>query len=417
MTPLVFAGLVLSLGAAPAHAQWRVRGTAPFEDIDGAIVVQARIHAGPRDTSGALVVDTGAGYLALDHAVAWRLALEDSPGAHGLSFDQGRVDSVSLGGTPIDAVGLVVGIDADVIHRATGRSVLGLLGEAPLDHRAIAIDYANDTLTVLEYEGDQPRSLHGTQLLVQQLHMSKRTASVPFELLGDGKVVVRGRVGDGSSATGEIQHWIVDTGATKTALFQPALRDRSGWRNWPSIRGLTAPTLVGTAEATIVTAPSLELETGAGVGLSVRDLDAAVIGGELPQLLGTATGRTIAGLIGYTFLRRFRVVIDYPGRMLLLDPEVRRDPGRPFEYSQIGIQLEWSTRGPVVSGVIHGSSAARAGIRVGDRIIAVDELSGAGTPLFDLTRALEGPPGTRVRLTVGRGAHLRTVRLMRRRLL
>jgi len=51
---------------------------------------------------------------------------------------------------------------------------------------------------------------------------------------------------------------------------------------------------------------------------SIRDLDLAV--GEFLEMLGQAVGRRLDGIVGYNFLRNFRVAIDYPNETLSLFP-------------------------------------------------------------------------------------------------
>ena len=52
-------------------------------------------------------------------------------------------------------------------------------------------------------------------------------------------------------------------------------------------------------------------------------MDAAVIGGDLPGLLEAAVREPVDGLLGYSFLKHFRVAMDYPRGAALAGP----DPG------------------------------------------------------------------------------------------
>jgi serine protease Do len=66
------------------------------------------------------------------------------------------------------------------------------------------------------------------------------------------------------------------------------------------------------------------------------------------------------------------------------------------------------TRGAFVDNVVQGSPAARAGLRKGDVIVAVDD-QGVGNPQ-ELTRRIAGtPPGTRVRVGVVRDGARQTI--------
>ena len=164
---------------------------------------------------------------------------------------------------------------------------------------------------------------------------------------------------------------------------------------------------------------ALELRTAArstSRPLQLSGIDAAVIRSDLQQVLGSVTGETIHGLLGYSVLRRYRVVFDYPRRVLWLDPIPGYKDERPYEYSQVGIQLERAGEQVRVTAVALESPAAEAGIQRGDEIVTIDGAPGEGD-LGELARKLEGPPGSTVRLVVRQGAVERTHLLKRRRLL
>jgi C-terminal processing protease CtpA/Prc len=128
-------------------------------------------------------------------------------------------------------------------------------------------------------------------------------------------------------------------------------------------------------------------------------------------------GTPVDGLLGYSFLRRYRVGIDYPRRVLWLDPLPEPWDDRPYEYSQVGLQLERRGAAIQVVGVANGSPAALAEIMIGDTLVAIDGTSAKQADLAMLTRRLEGPPGTGVSLLMRHGGEVRSYSLVRRRLL
>ena len=81
------------------------------------------------------------------------------------------------------------------------------------------------------------------------------------------------------------------------------------------------------------------------------------------------------------------------------------DTGR---YSGVGVDLATSaprsgaTATTAVTSVVPGSPAARAEVRTGDVVIAVDDVAMTGLPLADVLSALRGDAGTRVTLTLAR---------------
>ena len=109
--------------------------------------------------------------------------------------------------------------------------------------------------------------------------------------------------------------------------------------------------------------------------------------------------------------------IDYPRRVLWLDPLPEPWDDRPYEYSQVGLQLERRGAAIQVVGVANGSPAALAEIMIGDTLVAIDGTSAKQADLAMLTRRLEGPPGTGVSLLMRHGGEVRSYSLVRRRLL
>lgn len=412
-----------------------------FENLEGMILFGMKLTGmSDRDTSGLFVFDTGAGYLALDLPLARHLGLADSldrPAAVDLA--PRPLPRLQLGDWTIHQVQPVLTVDAEVVRRVTDRPVLGLIGHAPLRDHAIWIDYQRGLAALVPVDSkitqdserlDDPtvgtRSAEGLKRSRERMNplLSPRARAVPFRLAGDGKIVVRGRVSDpqppSRSAPLEL---IVDTGATKSVLFEDALagavRHAERWR---TLRGLLAPTLIGSAEARVAMIPEVEIESVAAEGragppLRLRNVDTGVIKSELSGVLSRVTRTRIHGLIGYSFLRHFRVVIDYPERILWLDPIPGGRDDRRFEYSHVGLQLERAEGGARIAAVARGSPAERAGIVPGDHLVALDGRPAAALDLIALARAMEGPPGSAVTLVTRRGAVERTHRLVRRRLL
>src|SRR5205814_1860517 len=122
-------------------------------------------------------------------------------------------------------------------------------------------------------------------------------------------------------------------------------------------------------------------------------VDCAVITTPLADALSSAVGDTVVGLLGYSFFKQDRVAIDYPNRTLWLDPAPASPDEHPFEYSHVGIQLERDGDRVRVLGVAGGSPADRAGIVVGDTLMAVGARAAHAEDLIPLSDLLEGPPG------------------------
>lgn len=210
---------------------------------------------------------------------------------------------------------------------------------------------------------------------------------------------------------------MVDTGATKCVLFADVLASRVLRADaWPALRGLSAPTLIGAAEARIARIPSIELEADGGP-LRLEGVDAGVITSALGEVLSRVTHETIHGLIGYSFLKRFRVVVDYPDGVMWLDPIPDFRDDHPFEYCHVGLQLERQAGAVIVTGVATDSPSAQAGIARGDEVTAIDGVAARTLDLVTLTRRMEGEPGRTLTLVIRRGSVDHVYKLARRRLL
>lgn len=83
------------------------------------------------------------------------------------------------------------------------------------------------------------------------------------------------------------------------------------------------------------------------------------------------------------------------------------------EFGGIGIELGLTDGYFTVIAPMNGTPAARAGLRAGDRIVAVDGDSLKGEKLIDVVQRLRGEPGTEVALEIRRADERTTVTLER----
>jgi len=414
-----------------------------FESLEGAILVRAKlVVASGRDTSGVFVLDTGAGFLALDLGLARLLGIADSvPAVAAVDLAARPLARLELGGLQMDQVSPVLTVDAGVIRRVTGRPVLGLLGQALFRDRVVVLDYLEGTLVILPPEptpasptpasptpasptpasptpaSPTPASPTPASPTPVGLALSVTAVAVPFRLAGDGKALVSAWVTSRPGRPAGKLTLIVDTGATKSVFFRAALDRRlPRWTTWPALRGLGAPTLTGDEDAELVRVPGIELRAPGGA-VTRCGVDAAVFGGDLGEVLANDVGESVDGLLGYSFLKHYRIALDFPRGLLWLDPS-RGDVGdRIEEYSHPGIQLESMGEEVRIFAVAEGSPAARAGLRAGDELVGIDGESVSGFDVVSVALRLEGAPGTTLSLKLRRGLREWTCQLVRRRLL
>lgn len=440
-------------------ALWKSNATVvPFENMEGIIMVRATLRStGGRDTTGVLVLDTGAGYVALDAAFARAIGMENDEGPPTGSTANNEVAAIGIadrplprleiGGLQFDQMSPVLTIDGSIIRQVTDRPVFGLLGARPLTAFAVVVDYRQNELGLIPISDSDahdpnmvdrlhrsgaagekgPRATDSRANRDARIQLSQSALGdaihggaqpIAFRLRGDDKILVSVRVANpDAESMSDTLTLIVDTGATKTALFGVALAERAPrFERWRTLRGLTAPTLVGSAEARIARLPVIEvLRDSANV--STTEIDAAIIESPLAPALSADVGEPVHGLLGYSFLRRFRVVIDYPHQVLWLESIPHTKDDRLYEYTHVGLQLERRGAALSVVGVATGSPAALAGIERADELVAIDDTPAAKLDVIGASRRLEGRAGTSVVLRVRRGDAVRTLRLQRRRLL
>jgi len=404
------------------------------------IFLEARLRGLPadgavvHDTSGIFVLDTGAGSLALDRGLGHFLGItSDTSDSSAISVSDSPLPRLELGTLQLDQVSPVLLVDARIVKQISDRDALGLMGARVLHGRAVVLDFQRNEMTLVpvpsrsgveaETESERIRSSSGTLGA-----LCAGATPVPFRVKGDEKIVVRARVANptGSHASQALT-LLLDTGATKTALFASALAERAPHHDaWPALRGLSAPTLLGAAEAWLARVPWIAVDAAPAPGrgstshpVTVRatHMDAAVLDSPLQQALSSEVGEPVHGLLGYSFLRRFLVVIDLTNRVMWLAPRAHTYDERAYEYSHVGLQLERRGRAIEVAGVASGSPADRAGIHRGDELISIDDAAAASLGVIGASQRLEGKPGTTVRLRTRRNGVERTLALVRKRLL
>jgi len=370
-----------------------------------------------RDTSGWFVLDTGAGYLVLDASLAVRLGAADSGSTGPIGVAARPLTRFSLAGLDMDQVGPVLTFNGDIIRRVADRPVLGLVGQRLLRDRALWIDYESSRIALVPAGPggtlEAAAAVDSSRRLLRGL-LSSDAVPVPFRMSDDGKVLVKARItGPREKSPTAWLTFALDTGASKCVLFENTADSLTGAKTWqPSLHGLVAPTLIGEVRARLVQATRMEVKEA-----SAMAVDVAILNSPLAADLSRVAGEAVHGLLGYSFLRQFMLACDYPHRVLWLDPipDFRND--RPFEHSHVGLQVERNGGRARVVAVVKGSPAERAGIRAGDEIVGVDGTSSGAVGIFELTRLMEGRPGTSIAITIRSSGVETTHRLRRRRLL
>jgi hypothetical protein len=358
--------------------------TVPFELSSNKIYLKVKVNdSGPWP----FVLDMGSNHSLLDLDLARELKLsvtdiqEDVHGAGETPSEAGQVQVKTLALPGLSyRVGEMVALPLTrVVGPAEGRAMRGTLGFDLLQQVVAEVDYARQQVTF--HDADR-FDYHGNG------------AVVPITL-EDGHAFVSAEVetSDNKRLSGQ---FLVDNGARMALVLNAPVVNEQGLLK-------TDP-------------PPLRATVGRGVGgalvhhvTRVRTLRFGDVTIEQPiatlsqERSGVFSSGDFAGLIGAEVLRRHHLFIDYPRKRLIFEkPDA---PPEPYEFDMSGLFI--ATEGAdyktvVVESVTAGSPAAEAGVKVADRLEAVD-----GKPVTDYSldalRQQWKRPGAEVRLTLRRG--------------
>lgn len=121
------------------------------------------------------------------------------------------------------------------------------------------------------------------------------------------------------------------------------------------------------------------------------------------------------GLIGNEALKHFKITIDYPGQLIVL--ERAADSQVENRYASIGVGVIACDGKYLVKSVWQPSPAQEAGIREGDEILAIDDRPVGTMTLKQVRGKIKGKAGTKVKLKLRREKELISLVVERRKLI
>lgn len=346
----------------------------PFELINNHIFVDATING----QAARLIVDT-AGANILTPAAAAKLGVSGAGkgsaagnGEERTDFAFANVDDLRVGAARIDHPVFYI-VDLGRLADVEGVPLDGLVGYELFRRFGTTIDYARHEFTLTDAGKFAPPPGAG---------------AIAFDL-DDHVPIVRGTLG------GLPARITIDTGSRSSlTLHSPFVR---------------ANKLVEVYHA----AP--ESVTGWGIGGAVRgrmarlptlrigDQEIDGIAGELfTGDKGAFANPDISANLGSGVLRRFTVAFDYDKRKMYLAPNA--DVAKADAFDRSGLWLLSDGDVLRITDVVSDSAAARAGLRVDDRIVAIGGELVAKRSLAQWRQLLrESPAGTRIALEYRRG--------------
>jgi predicted aspartyl protease len=242
------------------------------------------------------ILDTGAGTSLLSSDLAKQLEVKsigskDGQSAGGkVSVSLAKLDSLAAGKAKLHAVDVGI-VDLTQIGQTIGAKIDGDLGYNFLKHFRVTIDYRDH-----EIRFDDPKRVEGfgrgakTELPIRLASPSKPLILVDVRANGRGPF-----------------QFAIDTGTSTTAIA-PELAKQLGVQSSPAGAGTTGGAPVDFSAGVL---QSFQLG-----GAKIDNM--AVVVADFFTMLNAAIDANLDGIVGYNFLRNYKVAIDYPGETLTL---------------------------------------------------------------------------------------------------
>lgn len=361
----------------PAAASWAGDASnVPFDLFRGNRVVAAgTINGRPVE----FVLDTGAGVTTVDREFARSIGLPkgQTVSAQGVggTVEAELVPGVSLtiGGLKLEKATVLV-IDLANVSKGIGRPVPVVLGRELFDNAIVTLDWQAGQMSVAPPDGFVPPA---GATLVELGRGRDRLNTIPVSIDGAPPVGAHFDLGSGSALTLPKSYWESKPGLAGL----PFANSEAG-----GVGGMHGTRLVTVGKVTIAG----RTFTAVPANLSESKKSHAV---DQPN-------------VGIGLLKPFRMTMDLGRNRLFLEP-LAQPPA--FQRDRAGVRTELNGAGLEVVFVSPQSPAAAAGLKKGDRLVAVDGRP-VGADFFQGPAANwnQRPAGERIPLALADG---RTVQL------
>ncbi|MGD0897975.1 MAG: PDZ domain-containing protein [Thermoguttaceae bacterium] len=369
-------GLAIALQPHGADAEDRraseIQESFPIDPWSDLFFVPVRI-AGKTYEFG---LDTGTGVTVLDRSLRPRLG--EAQGVCDLSADEDSVTSglyrtpgmkIGRGSLAVAPDELVACVDLAWLRQVTGHRMFGVIGVPALRRSVIRIDFDRRRLNVLD----------------PKVGGRNWGESFRFDYNSSGQIVVAGAV------AGNIREsFILDTGCTSTGSLRRSTFDRLA-----DSRRLA---IVGLDEVADVARSSSQ-----------------PVGRVAEFCFGTFRhekllfDRSESSKVGLSYLRRFKVTLDFPAKRLYLLRGAHYD--EPDLHNSTGLHLIQRDGTTEVAMVDSNSPAEVAGFRPGDEVVTIQGRKAAALTLSEIRHVLGARDGDNVPIAIRRGGRIIEVTL------
>jgi predicted aspartyl protease len=344
-----------------------------FTDHLGLVIFDGEING----TEGAFLLDTGADNSIINKRFANELSLKEIKGPFGIlglgGISQYEIKTFSFGDFSVENISLI-GMDLDLIERYLGFDLLAIIGGDLLDDYALTVDYQEQVFMLNTNTPD----------------VRDNAVSTPIRVI-DKLVFTKAR----TKFDGPEYAFLVDTGATATVYFKNRIEQCCpDYKSWVSSPGWVEATFLGKQVADLYEMPEFHVGNIGIEPMIIVVTEAGLLG----LGLNIISGEPLHGVIGYSFLKQFRVTFDYPRKQMILEPYEYYIERFPHMFDSVGFMIAYENNVPIVDHIIPGTPAEKAGIMIGDKLLEIDGIDVTSMDSLEISNLFEGKPGTNVKM-------------------
>lgn len=350
----------------------------PFTQITGGIVIIKAKLDGIEDSLN-FVLDTGSGGISLDSetvvlnrlvAVPSTRTIRGIAGVRTVSFVKNQV--MHLPGLTVKELDFHIN-DYAILTSVYGEKIDGIIGYSFFSRYIIKLSYDSNIMEVYEY---------GSMRLPRGGFLLKPT-------INNLPVVVASVYDDHLSSS----RFYFDTGAGLCLLMsEDYVRDSSLLRKSKKPILTQAEGLGGKKPMKLTTVKEVRLGPYRFRKVPVHIFEDEFNVTSYPQL---------GGLIGNDLLRRFNAIINYRDKEIHLQPNTHFN--EPFDYSYTGLGIYLVNGNIVIEDVIKHSPGEKAGLKVGDILVSVENAFNNNIQTY---KTLLQTAGARLKLLIMRDGEL-----------